>query len=253
MKKFMRILVSSLLCLAMIFTMSSCDLVSELVGKFTDTPDDTIPDSEPADDVVNPQKPGEHTHSSRFPEGYTAGFGGDPCMFDTIGFYWLETYDEVLEAIELLESHGSQINSRFGFTCDGEPYDIKWCFKFEWRYAEELEEGKNFFDRKIDGGAFSCYIFRKDVTIDVLDYSYASFYDYLYVRTVDTNVNVEDPEQLSIDWWGREKYDITEPYEYDIMYADKKIANICFYNYPHQDFLTEDYFEILLDSLVVVG
>ena len=247
MKKLMRILVSSLLCLAMIFTMSSCDLVSELVGKFTDTPDDTIPDSEPADDVVNPQKPGEHTHSSRFPEGYTAGFGGDPCMFDTIGFYWLETYDEVLEAIELLESHGSQIESRFGLTCDGEPYDIKWCFSFRWSKAEELEEGKNFFDRKIDGGYFNCYIFRKDVTIDVLNYSKITFYDVLYFQDQNTDVIIEDRENLSYNYCEYNGHP-----GYDFIYSGKKIAWLR-HGRDHDEHLTDEYLEALLDSLVVVG
>ena len=257
MKKTMRMLVSAVLCLVMLLSMTSCDLVSELISGFLE--DEGQPDNGSDREYVN----GGHTHSKQYPDGYTAGDGGDPCMFELYGFYWLETYDEVLEAIELLESHGSQIESRFGLTCDGEPYDIKWCFGFKWKYVDEfdetktfyehLAEGMSFFDRRIDGGYFTCYILRKDVTIEELNYSYLSLYDSFCLKTEDASVEIEDPELLAIDWWGRDEYGIDPYWEYDVMYADRKIATIQFKDMYTQDFLTDEDFEIFLDSLVLIG
>ena len=254
MKNVMRILVSFILCLAMLLSMTSCDLVSELIGGLIEDQSDGESASEPETGGFEAPLDG-CDHCDLVPEGYTAGFALTACMHETIGYYWLETYDEVLEAIELLKSHGSQIDSCYGVTCDGEPYDIKWCFSYLRRDAEELEEGKSFFDRRIDGGQFTCYILRKDVTIEELIFSYIRRYDYLYFSKAISCVEIEDPEQLYVDWWGRETYGIEYPeLEYYIMYGDTMIATLGFpIGTSKEDLLTDEYLEILFDSLVLIG
>ena len=111
-----------------------------------------------------------------FPEGYTGGFP------DNIGFWgweywWVESYEECLDAIELLKSHGSTFNETAIFTYEGDLFDTKFCFKINGEFvnSERINYGDNPFDRKAVGIEVYSYAFFDDVTIDEI--SYGDVYD----------------------------------------------------------------------------
>lgn len=250
MKKIISIL---LMCSIMLALLSGCS--------FFDKTNEGEGGNENKYDPVN----GNCSSSHLVPEGYTGGFTRDPCMHAVTGLYWLETYEEVLEAIELLASHGSTVENKqygntvkrsIGFNYEGDLFDVKWCFMYSRSNAEPLEEGKSFFDRRIDEGEFEWFAFAKDVTIDKLVYSYYERYGALRIWYPHKStsglynyvVDVENVEDLSFDWFGRYDYGVVDqPLEgsyYEIMYQGELVVKMTFdYNYPlpidcHKDFLS---------------
>ena len=62
-----------------------------------------------------------------FPEGYTGGFMKHIDDGSGIEFYWVETYDELVEAMNLFRSHGSTFAESAIFTYEGDLFDTKYC------------------------------------------------------------------------------------------------------------------------------
>ena len=112
------------------------------------------------------------------PKGYTGGFGISPGQ--RVEYHWVETYEEVQAAIELLSSHGSTFYKSAFFNYDGELFDTKYCFEFCGK-MESVEKGSNPFDRKIELVVIRAYGFLEDVTIEELEYSYVHSYDVIYL------------------------------------------------------------------------
>ena len=116
---------------------------------------------------------GNHPDWHFFPEGYTCGF---PRLINLpaprLEFWWVETYEECLEAIELLKSHGSTFCESTIFTYDGDLFDTKYCFKIsrESLYTDDIDFGDNPFDRRAGGVEISSYAFLDDVTIDEINH-----------------------------------------------------------------------------------
>ena len=155
-----------------------------------------------------------HQPSKYVPEGYSGGMTdvANHDYHNKYGLYWLETYAEVLEAVELLKSHESTIKPTIGFDCDEEILEIKFCFRYERKNAEALQDGKNFFDRKIDGGEFIWFAFPENISIEELEYSAPLRYNEIYVdygnccdavknRTFEEEYCIEE---LSFEWYGKE-------------------------------------------------
>ena len=192
MKKTIKILISTMLCIAMLLSFASCNYING---------------------IINPQSntnSGNNTTNKKdriVPEGYTGGLEYDLCFHEVYAVYWLETYDEVLEAVELLKSHGSTIKRSIAFDCEGELLDVKFCFLYPRSKAQKLEEGKNFFDRKIDNGEFKWFAFFEDVTIDELLYSSVERYDVLDISYIINQaiyrdfVDISDTDEITLDWY----------------------------------------------------
>ena len=78
---------------------------------------------------------------SGFPEGYT---GGWDITGSSMSYYWVETYDECVAAIELLKSHGSTFASSAIFNCEDEFVDVKYCFGFSHHSkGDRIKYGEN--------------------------------------------------------------------------------------------------------------
>lgn len=256
-----KILSVALICSMLLAFLSGCSYFDKLVGGDSD---DSIGDDGGKND--NGDK------SQNTERRYTGGLVADPKWHGIYGVYWLETYEEVLEAIELLASHGSTVENKdygntvkrsIGFNCEGDFLDIKWCFMYSRSKAEPLEEGKNFFDRRIDEGEFKWYAFHEDVTIDKLIYSYREEYGSFGIRSyphksstpVKYNyvVNVENVGDLSLEWFGRYDYGVADhPLDgsyYEIMYQGELVAEMEYNSdYP----LPIDYHEEFLSTMVVI-
>ena len=189
---------------------------------------------------------------------YTGGLESDSHFHAEYGIYWLETYEEVTEAVELLKSHGSTIKRSIGFDCEGDLLDVKWCFLYQWSDAEPLEEGKSFFDRKIDDGEFVWYAFYLDTTIDELLYSYAYDYDCMKIdygayRFSRSFANVEDASDLVFNWFGKDRYEGCETPEngkYIIEYKGEEWAYM--HSVNEDRVLPQEYFDVFLSTVVIV-
>ena len=162
-----------------------------------------------------------------YPEGYTCGFGLQPGS--TLEYWWIETYDECINAIKLLESHGSTFSDHITFSYEGGLFDTKYCFILGGK-KDEISFGDNPFDRYAEGVIIQTYAFFEEVSIDEINYSYISNYEaYIYgIGTVYMNgyenITIDD---LVIGDWVRQyrKYSKKAYYNDSIAFFVKT----CFY------------------------
>ena len=120
------------------------------------------------------------TSRVKYPDGYTGGFTVNLNDKDT-EIYWVETYEEAVEAIRLLKSHGSTFSSDSPaiFNYEGNLFDVKYCFKMDGEYGVDkqgIKYGDNPYDRWAKNVEVTAYAFFDDVTIDALVYGYVNDY-----------------------------------------------------------------------------
>jgi hypothetical protein len=98
--------ISLLLAVSLCLSLFGCDYINEWMGK---NGEQNVGES---DDVVL----GNHSYHELFPDGYTGGFHHQPGA--NIEYWWVETYEEAIEAIELLENRGrlSKLNGELRYT-----------------------------------------------------------------------------------------------------------------------------------------
>ena len=245
MKRIVKILISSLLCISFLLLINSCDYIDN--AKKTSGSKDTT------DNDSNYAIPCDCCR--RTEDGYTGGLSDRQAYHHEYEMYWLETYDEVLNAVELLKTHGSIITCSLGFNYDSDVIDSKFCFLFKKENAEPLEEGKEFFDRKIDDGEFIWFGFFEDITIDDLVYDTIVYYlDMMYIRNSDTNYKIvdtiEDVSKLSFDWTGKDFHGFENTIEsiYELCYEKKCFAVI---KCP-KTLIPSEYHEEFLNTFVII-
>ena len=227
MKRTAKLFVSLILLISIVFSSASCQYVDELIGIV-----------KKGEEVKN-DKNGEGRCDCciRTEDGYTGGITDRQHEHDKYEMYWLETYDEVLEAIELLKSHGSTITPSLAFNCEGELMDVKYCFLFEKKNAEPLEEGKNFFDRKIDGGKFGWYGFFEEISIEDLVYLYVDLLDtvsfsgsgFYYEDDFSVVEKIDDVSGISF-YSGKENTEELVGLRYKLYYRGEYFARLYFQN-----------------------
>lgn len=240
MKKRIKVFLGLLLCITFVLLSSSCQYI----------------------DFFNNQADNENNEqSSIVPDGYTGGMSHDLTFHYEYAVYWLETYEEVLSAIELLKFNGSTISRSIAFNYDGDFFDIKYCFIYQRSKAEPLEDGENFFNRKIDGGEFRWYAFCDDVEIsDFMYHKTVSRYDIMWIDYADESwiyrdfENVKDTDDLSFDWFGKNgEYNttITEYPDYgyyDILYNDNLYCHLRF----SETWIPIEYHSDFLSTFVII-
>ena len=268
MKRILKPLICLVLCFSVVLSFISCQYIDPIIDKITGESDNGEQVEQESDDNESIEKEPVKTDSI-VPKGYTGGMTGDTHFHEEYGVYWLETYEEVLEAVELLKSHGSTIQRSIAFNCEGELLDSKYCFIYPRSKAEPLEEGKNFFDRKMDGVEFSWYAFcDKDVAIDDFLYYQCVIWDYdvIYIKYTfgtwwDRDFsNIENTDELSISWFGKGVYADCEegpPPQDDnyriIMHNDYEYAYLtsCVIKFSEK-FIPEDYYDEFLSTFVII-
>ena len=127
---------------------------------------------------------------SGFPEGYT---GGWDITGSSMSYYWVETYDECVAAIELLKSHGSTFASSAIFNCEDEFVDVKYCFGFSHHSkGDRIKYGENPFERYYADVWVTSVGFYEDVTIEELVYSNIEDYEaFGFYSTSDSVIDEE--------------------------------------------------------------
>ena len=138
-----------------VLALSSCGVVDYINGLFESN-------SQHIDDDKGGIN-GNHSYHYLFPEGYTGGFNHQPG--ENVEYWWVETYEECLEAIELLKSHGSTFANDILLTYDGDLFDCKYRFMITGVGAttEKIEWGDNPFDRYANNVYLNCYAFFDEV------------------------------------------------------------------------------------------
>lgn len=124
------------------------------------------------------------------PEGYTGGFKryrGET----NYTYYWVETYDECVAAIEKLESHGSKISKSLILSEECEGMDVKYSFKFRNSRTDPIVFGEDPFDRYSGDVIVHSWVFFEDVEIEELVYSYVTDYNYAEVAYISTQPYLE--------------------------------------------------------------
>ena len=184
-----------------------------------------------------------------FPEGYTAGLH----LYDgsALEYWWVETYKECLDAIELLKSHGSTFVDEPVFACDEDMFDVKYCFKIigDNRHGERIKFGDNPFDRWAYDVEIYTYVFFDNVTIDELVYSYVGRYEAYEVSCYsEYQIMLDesfDKDNLTIsDWTVVIEIKTSGECMYDrkVSYCEQPIIYIvsCFYT-PDEDKDTREF------------
>ena len=252
MKKVSEILISMLLCIAVLLSITSCDYINGIINPQSNTNSDTDTNTTNTTNTSNTTNKKDRI----VPIGYTGGLEFDLCFHEVYAVYWLETYDEVLSAVELLKSHGSTIKRSMAFNCEGDFLDVKFCFLYQRSKAEKLEDGKNFFDRKIDDGEFIWFALFDNVSIDELMYNDTiEDYDFMdvsapgyYYRDFE---NVDNTDALSFDWFGKTEFGYEQPTEqdyYKVLYHDCLYAMIHF----SESFIPVEYHDEFLSTFVII-
>ena len=170
MKKLVRKIVCLFLCISVLLSLTSCDAIYKKLKEA----------------------------NSKVPPGYTGGFNTDPHYHNTYEIKWLETYDELINAVTLLKANGTKIGDKRYlrrepiFNCEEYGLDVKFCIKFNRNLAEEFKEGKDYFDRHIEYVDIKCYVFLESVSINELEYDLLSRYKRIRVGIISDEL-FDDP------------------------------------------------------------
>lgn len=138
---------------------------------------------------------------SIYPEGYTGGVGIP--YGSGLQVAWVETYDEAINAIDLLKSHESTFRELVLLHFDEAVYDVKYCFVFNEEY-DRIRFGESHFDRYAKLVDVVCYVFFEEVTIEQLSYSYVD--DYASVKLekrlfdLDKNESYKEVDFSKVTW-----------------------------------------------------
>ncbi len=194
-------------------------------------------------------KNGPHPKDTYFPEGYTGGFGISHGDTDA-AYYWVETYEECVEAIELLKSHGSTFITSSIFSYEGDLFDTKYCFDIGRKHSDPIEYGENPFDRWAEEVYITSYAFYDDVTIDELIYSYCSRYNvYIFSSNPELNeIYDENPDVIYSEFI----IDSRPDFRSDWIYYDESQPYLFNISYYTDNPIPESGLDAILNSIVVV-
>lgn len=182
------------------------------------------------------------------PDNYTGGIK----RADNYGLeyedYWVETYDECMNAINKMQSHGSVIKESVIFKYEGDLFDVKYCFSFNRKTSEKIVFGNDPFDRYAEVYV-QAYAFFEDVKIDDLIYSYVNDYDcYTADQLSGLHRAFEHNIDLSPDGFDFEIYE-------NAYYISKDNYNlycvVCCCD--TKVLISEQAFEIIFDTVEFIG
>ena len=225
MRNFKKSVVALLLLVSVIFSFASCDIL------FNDD---------------------EH------PEGYTGGFPCYSSVYDCMEgkeIYWLETYEEAMEAIEHLEAYDNDISKSIISSYENDAVDAKYCFIVTTTGAKRLKKDQKWYDHKYSQVTVSYYGFLDKITIEELEHSAVNYYRYFCVglenkSEFDALVEKSYECDATVDD-GYENYERCFVTEKD---TGRSIARIGYFNInEHMKALPEDFHEEFPKTIVSIG
>lgn len=204
------------------------------------------------EDDLNDIPNGVYPEWNFYPEGYTAGF---PSRINKsaprVEFWWVETYEEVLEAVELLKLHGSTFEKTAIFTHDGDVFDTKYCFEIslENRFTEKIEFGDDPFDRCAGNVKIVSYAFIDDVSIGEINRSDIQKYEAYRLYTHFT-YNKQPPllieDNITYSW--NDKYK-----ELKIFDSHKLVFTLNSFGYYEEPEKACERIKTVFESLIFIG
>ena len=179
MKIHLKRLICLLLCIAMIFSFTSCEIVDYVSGWFEEE---------------------EEENDNYIPFWYTGGLNYNRDFHDMFVIVWFETYDEVIEVIEITKAHGTEINKFVYFDCEEYGIDVKYCAVLSRdEYCQNMQEGDSYFDRKIPGGLDICaYLFFEEISIEVLERSLYEWHHGVEIGGGEYSNSIIDRDSVEI-------------------------------------------------------
>ena len=192
---------------------------------------------------------GDHYGKNSFPEGYTGGFGIPPGS--EIEYYWVETYAEAVEAINLLKSHGSTFLTDNILTYDGDMFDTKYCFAF-FGQKDKIIYGENPYDRWASEIEVLSYAFFEEVSVEEISYSLLKYYDAYSFNANECYIQSAQPikaEDINFQDWGMEH----NKYVREIYHNEELILDIesCFYDKKEVSMTDEFIVELILKGKII--
>lgn len=192
---------------------------------------------------------GEYYEPNGFPEGYTGGFGISPGS--GIEYYWVETYDEAVESINLLKTHGSTFLSNSILAYDGDMFDTKYCFVF-YGPKDKINYGENPYDRWATDISILSYAFYEEVSIEKIVYSLLKNYDVYSFNASVFYTQLAQPikaEDIVFQDWKIEH----NKYVRDIYYNNEAILSIesCFFGEREISMTDECIVELILHGRIM--
>lgn len=219
MSKLIKIILNILVCLSFVISLTACDLLNVFGIR------------QGNDDIV--------------PNGYTGGVTNDKHYHYVYETVWLETYDELTNALTLLKSNSSEIPKTPIFNCEKYGIDVKYRISFSRDKSEKLQEGREYFDRRLERITVTWYAFFEELTVEELIYSrwnrYYSASVFFDSERIDIPSDVNDV-MISI----KEPYP-NEDIEYNVFYSEKNQFKILM-NSP-ESYLSEEQLDILEQTI----
>lgn len=220
MKKSLKLVISFVLCLAMVLSFVSCGIINVI---------------EDACFYV--------TNISRKKyKGVTA--------YDVLRVRWIETYEEAVTIVEKMRLNGETIPSIPAFDCEEYGIDVKFLILFDSEYEKDLEEGKEIYDIPIL--SVTCYIFLEDITVNKLKmyHNYPHGMDGYYTGTRD-NFEIKTPKKTDYVKFSKnvERFNI-ESTSYGITYNGEYQFSL--YGTDVGIELTDEQIKILKKTIVVI-
>ena len=237
MNKTGKIIISFLLLFAIVTLLSSCDLIAPVLSK-----------------IGLYDKFGgkvEYDESFPFPEGYTGGVESNYQFHLEYEIKWIETYEEMIDAVTHLRAHGNDVDPIALFDCEEYGYDLKFCVIFSRNKSEALSEGQNYFDRKLANLTINTYVFFEDVSIDELIYNQVSDYKHVkvgYIKNIHSMLkNPHSNIELSIK--KGEIANANDRIKYYVAYND---IDQFYFTATYMFELTDEQIEVLEKTLTVI-
>ena len=185
--------------------------------------------------------------TSGFPEGYTGGF--EKSYGPEIEYYWVETYEEALEAINLLKSHGSTFEESVIFTYEGDMFDTKYCFKMSGS-RDYVKFGDNPYDRWAENVEITAFGFLENISIDELVYSYFYQYDPIYCFPISSGIMEACSKNPDISCEDLKYTYSDSDGEYYAYYENEILVRIGSTQSKEE---LDQYIEVIKESLIFIG
>ena len=123
-----------------------------------------------------------------FPEGWTGGFDNNSYGL-VVENWWVESFDELLVAINKLKSHGSTFATEQIYlnAYEGDLFDVKYCIRIKPQFnrTEKIKFGDDPFDRYAGEVEIYQWFFFDNVTIDEINYGLARNYRGFEISITD--------------------------------------------------------------------
>ena len=201
-----------------------------------------------------------HIYLSFFGDLNYKGGNSDALNGHTVkSWWWVETYEECLDAIDQLDAKDSTFKESAIFSYEGEEFDVKYCFILDKRVY--LKYGRdNPFKFKSEDVEIIAFIFPHGVNIDDLAYKSVDRRCRYFFKLSPEYIEGEkykqiDAESLTMSWGQPPQIysDMTVSMDYKEAEASKPVFRLVGDNQEKMPELSNEVLNKILDSIVIIS